>query len=184
MTSLLYVTTNQIKIDKAEHNLNPLKIDVKPYHLDIPELQSYDGAQIAKQKAQYAYQQLQQPLLVNDDSWSIPALNGFPGPNMKQCNHFLRPEDWLRLMHGVDDRRIFLVSYYVFHDGTKLHLFKSKQERVFLENSLGEYPGVPHLSTIAKPESKQSLAQEYSNGNLQPEKDNEKFWQKIAQLVK
>ncbi len=48
--------------------------------LDIPELRSEDIEKISRQKARYAYDILQKPLIVDDTSFSIDALNGFPGP--------------------------------------------------------------------------------------------------------
>ncbi len=48
--------------------------------LEIPELRSDDIEEIAREKARYAYNHLHRPLIVDDTSFSIDALHGFPGP--------------------------------------------------------------------------------------------------------
>ena len=65
-----------------------------------------------------AYNALQSPLVVTDDSWIIPGLNGFPGPYMKQVNDWFTPDDWLHLTSGLADRRVILRQIIVYQDST------------------------------------------------------------------
>ncbi len=55
-------------------------LKVRHVALDIPELRSDDVREIAREKARYAYNHLNEPLIVDDTAFSIDALNGFPGP--------------------------------------------------------------------------------------------------------
>jgi len=53
-------------------------LEVVHVPLEIPELRSDDVVEISRQKATYAYNHLHAPLIVDDTSFSIDALNGFP----------------------------------------------------------------------------------------------------------
>lgn len=108
MNQLLFVTSNELKFIHAQHMLEQFGITLTRQHFDLQELQSESGEEIARHKAEQAYAEFKQPLVVNDDSWSIPGLNGFPGPYMKSINHWLTNEDFLNLTRPLKDRRIIL----------------------------------------------------------------------------
>lgn len=121
--SLIYVTSNQEKIKVARRYLSPLGIQLESAHLDLEEIQSNSGEEIIKKKAAQAFTSLQKPLFVTDHFWNIPALNGFPGAYMKYMNQWLAPQDFLNLMQGHTDRKVFLEEYLYFTDGKNEKLF-------------------------------------------------------------
>lgn len=182
MKKLLYVTSNQDKFIKAKINLEPFGISLTNGSIEMVELQSEDGEQIVHHKAEQAFAHFSCPLLTNDDTWSIPALNGFPSTNMKLCNDFLKAEDWLRLMGGITDRRVFLISYYAFHDGHSIKVVSDRVERQFLTEARGRHVKSPCLEVIGRAGSNFSLAEEISAGRKIDSK-NVKFWQKLAQVL-
>ena len=157
--SVVYVTTNQDKFHKAEVNLAPFGISLEQVKIELDEPQSLDGEKIVTAKVEQAYAQLGKPVLVSDDSWEIPALNGFPATNMKLCNHFLQPEDWLRLMHGVADRRISLIPYIAYYNGTQPKVISYVQEAYFLDQPRGFHATAPHLMVIAWKGQQKSVAE-------------------------
>ena len=134
-----------------------------------------------RDKAEQAYLHFQQPVLVNDDTWSIPALRGFPSTGMKLCNDFLLAEDWLRLMNSITDRRIFLVSHYGFHDGKSVHVLTNTVERVILQEAKGKHVKSPCLEVIGRLNSDRSDAEEITAGKKKVEHLD--FWQELADLV-
>ncbi len=148
----------------------------------MQEIQSANGNAIVRDKAAQAYNHFQQPILVNDDTWSISALRGFPGTGMKLCNDFLVAEDWLRLMRGIEDRRIFLISYYAYHDGKSVKTAVVKRERHFLNEIRGTHPTSPCLQVIATPGSQISIAEEIATGR-EVERDNTDFWRDLAEII-
>ncbi len=83
---------------------------------------------------------------------------------MKQCNHYLKAQDWLRLMDGVEDRTIYLISHYAYHDGQNIHLIKAEDKRHFLHKSQGTNKKSPCLEVIARQNKKLSIAQEITQG--------------------
>ena len=180
---LTFATTNTDKFNKAVSNLKPFNITLTQEKLHLEEMQTHDGLAITKHKAQQAYDLLGKPVLVNDDTWEIPALNGFPATAMKLCNHFLKADDWLRLMAGVNDRSIYLISHYAFHDGQTIHTSTQKYQRYFLDQKQGEHPGAPHLTVVARSGHNTSVAQDISSGNIQ-EPNSQVFWQQLAKTIK
>lgn len=182
MSKILYVTTNEDKFNKAKINLKQYGIELNQKPLEMIEIQTSDGEKIVRNKAEQAYEHFKTPVLVNDDSWSIPALKGFPSTGMKLCNDFLLAEDWLRLMNGINDRRIFLISYYAYHDGASIEVMKTKDERYFLNKAQGNNPKSPCLEVIAKAGSDLSVAKQITAGR-KIEKNNSDFWKKLANLL-
>lgn len=160
MNPILYVTTNIDKFNKAQVNLRQFEVELIHNSLEMTEFQLFDGEEIVRNKAQQAFDSFKKPVLVNDDTWSIPALRGFPSTGMKLCNDFLLAEDWLRLMQGIDDRRVFLLSYYAYHDGNTIRATLGKDEGYFLDRVQGEHPKSPCLQVIAKAGSNISIAEE------------------------
>lgn len=125
MEKVFFATTNSEKIQIAQTVCAEAGVVVEPVALDIDEIQGEDSEEIIRDKARRAYEQLGKPVVVSDDTWDIRALNGFPGAYMKSINYWFKPEDFLRLMEGVEDRRITLHQYLAFTDGNVTKVFKN-----------------------------------------------------------
>jgi XTP/dITP diphosphohydrolase len=149
MKTIFFATSNEDKIRIARTICEPAGIVVEPVALHIPEIQSEDPEVIIGDKVQRAYEQLGKPVVVSDDSWNIPALRGFPGPYMKSINHWFKPEDFLRLMHGVADRRIILHQYLAYTNGTVTKIFTSSAEGKIVDEVRGHHDDFPSKSVIA-----------------------------------
>ena len=182
MTTLKYATTNVDKFTKAVVNLRSFGISLEQVKLELDELQSLDGELITTQKAEQAFRELQEPVLVCDDSWAIPALRGFPGTNMKQCNHYLTSDDWLQLMTGKKDRRIFLTSYFGFCRSSQPQVLSYIEEFYFLPEKKGKHWGAQHLMVIARQGQAKSLAEEITEG-VQVSPDFANFWRDLAEVI-
>lgn len=182
MMTIHYATTNIDKFHKAEHHLGSLGIKLEQTPLELEELQIDDGEEITRHKLHQAYTVLQSPVIVGDDSWSIPALHGFPGTNMKQCNHYLQSEDWLRLMNGVEDRRIFLNAYIGFSNGKKSRVFMYQREAYFLQAPQGSHAKAPHLTVVAWKNEQRSIAECISQGIIN-EQESETVWKELASVI-
>lgn len=87
MKTIYFATGNPDKIKIAETVCEPINIKVQAVDLDIDEIQGEDPEMIVRDKAKKAYEKLGMPVVVSDDTWSIKALNGFPGAYMKSINY-------------------------------------------------------------------------------------------------
>jgi XTP/dITP diphosphohydrolase len=98
-------------------------LEVTHISLDIPEHRSDDVGAIAKGKAQYAYDQLRTPLIVDDTGFSIDALNGFPGPYAAYVLHTLGNTGILKLMEGVKNRNAHFTTAIAYADTSGIRVF-------------------------------------------------------------
>jgi hypothetical protein len=97
---------------------------------------------------------------------------------MKQCNRYLVAEDWLRLMKGVKDRRIFLEPFWGFSDGRETFVETCQEQAFFLEEARGKHEKSPHLEVIAMLGDTESVAERLARNAFQL---NEEF---ISRFVK
>ena len=91
--------------------------------LNIPEHRSDDIAEIAKGKAQFAYNHLQAPLIVDDTGFSIDALKGFPGPYAAYVQLTLGNNGILKLMDGVKNRSAHFTTAIAYADKSGIRVF-------------------------------------------------------------
>lgn len=139
MVRVICATTNVDKFGIGQRVCNTFDIELEQVVIDIDEIQGEDPEVIIRDKAAKAYAALGKPVVVSDDSWSIPALKGFPGPYMKSINHWFTPEDFLRLMRDSKDRQIVLHQYLAYHDGIETAVFSHDIPGTLLEEARGKY---------------------------------------------
>lgn len=75
---LTLVTSNPNKKIEVEEILNGVEIQTKA--LEIPEIQSMDLKEIVLAKVKSAYEMVGSPVLIEDVSFELEVLKGFPGP--------------------------------------------------------------------------------------------------------
>jgi len=98
-------------------------LEVTHIALEIPEHRSDDVGEIARGKAQYAYNQLQTPLIVDDTGFSIDALNGFPGPYAAYVLHTIGNTGIQKLMDGVKNRQAHFTTAIAYADESGICVF-------------------------------------------------------------
>lgn len=134
---IVFITSNDEKIRDAQFALKPFGFEVVKETLEIDEIQHHEPINIALAKAESAYSQLRRPLVINDSSWSIPALNGFPGGYMKDVAAWFTSRDWLLLMKDREDKRIFLHEVVVYIDDNGPQIFETLREGKFVDTPAG-----------------------------------------------
>lgn len=161
---IIFVTGNVAKLRLARKICEEFDISLIQATFDITEIQAEDGEIIARDKADKAYKQAGKPVLVNDDSWTFPGLNGFPGPYMKSMNHWLTAEDFLRLTKPLTDRRVILSQYTVYQDEREQKLFQRDIEGALLSEVRGQYDTSPNMTIISFDGGQTSGAEKLSKG--------------------
>lgn len=73
---LLFVSSNAGKVREVEAILG---FPIAQLDLDLPEIQALDVSEVARQKALTAFEQVGQPVFVEDTGLYLDALNGLPG---------------------------------------------------------------------------------------------------------
>ena len=135
---IIFVTGNQHKLEEAKAVLEDYDIAFEPLEIAIDEIQHHNPLKITEAKVRAAYEKAGKPVVVNDSSWEIPALGGFPGGYMKDIVNWLTAEDFLALMKGKNDKRIILHDVVAYYDGRELKIFTFEQSGVFVSEPHGK----------------------------------------------
>jgi len=178
MRHITFVTSNDIKYDQGERMAEVLGFSMDRAVVDFVEIQA-DGETIARNKAQQAFDALRKPVVVLDDTWDIPGLNGFPGAYMKDVNGWFRSEDWLRLTDTLTDRRIRLIQHGVYQDEHMQHYIVATIEGRLLHEIRGESPNTPHLA-ITTFNGSRSGAEILTEGGVIIDETMRNVWSELA----
>lgn len=111
-TTIFYATGNSGKFEYAKKQLSKLLPDIELRQLDIelPEQQTHDLEQIAREKAQAAWETSRYPTLCDDASIYFHAYPHFPGLMTKFIYHSLQSEGIMKLLdeNNKATRKLFL----------------------------------------------------------------------------
>jgi inosine/xanthosine triphosphate pyrophosphatase family protein len=164
MSKLLCATSNAEKFGIGQQLLKKYGIDLEQVKLEIDEIQSEDVERIIRDKAQKAYALLQKPVIVSDDSWTIPGLNGFPGPYMKSMNHWFTPNDFIHLTEALTDRTIYLNQLVAYQDENETVIFRKDIPGTLLKDPRGSFgPAIMRVVSLNGDDSL-SIAETYDQG--------------------
>ena len=119
---LVVVTSNPHKAHEVAEFFGSA-VDVSHVALECPELRLDDVGEIARGKARYAYGEIGIPLIVDDTSFEIDALNGFPGPFAAYVLDAIGNAGILKLMEGVQDRSACFTTAIAFADEEGIQVF-------------------------------------------------------------
>ena len=148
MKSLIYATGNDLKFQLAATAAKDFRVEVIQKPLDIDEIQGEDTEKIARDKTAKAFAQLNQPVITSDDSWSVTALRGFPGPYMKSLNAWLTTDDFLRLFSTLENREIILTQIIVYQDKQGQQVFRRQTKGELMHEARGHLPSGPNQEII------------------------------------
>lgn len=131
ISEIIFATGNKGKVATLERHLkgHGLTIRVVQKPLELIEPQATTAAEVARVKAEQAYAQTQKPVLVDDSSFHIYALGGFPGPYIKYMLETVGAAGIVQFMEGKADRRAYATSTLAFMDENgELHEFSAREE--------------------------------------------------------
>lgn len=180
MPSILFSTGNPQKYSKAVSICSEYAINVIRGTQDIDEVQSEDTEYVARRKAEAAFAHYKQPVVISDDAWEIPGLNGFPGTYAKSINEWLTADDLIRLTHRLQDRRIFFIQTLVYYDGDAQQVFSRKTEGVLLPEPRGKV-GVAIQKTVSLEPDRTTSVAEMMEGKTHYTRENTlRVWHDFA----
>lgn len=132
MQTITFITTNQGKVTTLR-NLLPEGYEVTNVKLELPEIQAKSASEVSALKAKAAYEMVKKPLIVQDSSFHINTLNGFPGVYIKYVLETLDLEGILRLLETASDRSYYFegaLTYIEGPDTIKTFVSRSKPGQV------------------------------------------------------
>lgn len=173
-----FATGNARKIAEARKCLAPLGVGVIAVAIEIDEIQHHDPAAITKAKARAAYEVTHEPVVVQDTSWSIPALGGFPGGYMKDVAAWWTPRDWVRIMAG-QNQQIICLEHIAFCDGDQIKHFESRYEGQFVPAPRGrDGNSIDKMVTLYA--NGKTMAEMHDDGDVASASDGLEHWQQFA----
>ena len=143
MTSQLhpiyFITSNQRKFTSLQKLLHPIGINLQQLDHDFDEGRGLDIQTIAKSKLSQAKKAFpNKRLIVDDRSFFIPALKGFPGPFVKLLLDSFSYPGIIKLMQGETDRRALFSFAVGYFDGEKDHIFVADEEGFIIDEPRGD----------------------------------------------
>lgn len=114
MRKILFATGNKNKLREAREILG---IQVESISLDVDEVQTLDPIECIEKKAEAAFKQAEEPVLVEDTSLSLNAWQGLPGVFIDYFMKTMGNAGLLRLMAGEKNRAAKAQTSLCLFDG-------------------------------------------------------------------
>lgn len=172
---LLFVTGNAEKFANAQAICKKYGFIVEQIVADIDEIQGEDSEKIAKDKARRAYELVGKPVIISDDSWSIAALNGFPGAYMKSVSHWFSPQNFIDLLQGSADRSVTLHQYLVYQDEHETVVFQHDHLGKVVTDVRGDSKTAWHNVVAMEADNGKTLGEVIAEGGIGNPERNEKL---------
>ncbi len=128
---LVVVTSNHHKAEEIAAFFGK-EIEIEHLSMEIPEFRDDDVGEIARRKAEYAFDVVHQPLIVDDTAFSVAALHGFPGPYAAYVLSTIGNEGILKLLEDVADRKAYFETAIAFATGKGVRVFRGKIDGVIV----------------------------------------------------
>lgn len=177
--NIIFASGNTEKFYIAQSACRPYDITLVQQPSGVDEIQAEDPETVIRDKVKRVFEELNQPVIVSDDSWAIPALQGFPGPYMKSINQWLSMQDWLNLMKPYEDRSVILIQLLAYYDGTAVSVFQSELNGTFLREPHGNY-GSPFQKVVTMSgDHGLSIAEVYDKGPQHDKREVTGCWNKF-----
>lgn len=119
--SIYLVTGNKGKLSEFRRILSAPIESVK---LELAEIQAVDVAEVAKAKAQAAYDQLKAPVLVDDTALVIDAWGKLPGALIAWFLDEVGNEGVLKMLAGWEDRSAHVTTAIGYCDQDGVRVFE------------------------------------------------------------
>ena len=117
---LLFVTSNA---GKAREVAAILGTSVERLDLDLPEIQALDVTEVARHKAQAAFERVGRPVIVEDTGLSLDALGGLPGALVRWFLGTIGPAGICALIPADADRGAVARTAVAYGDGGEVEVF-------------------------------------------------------------
>lgn len=126
MKRVTFATSNKHKFREAESVLKAYSVKIVHANVSFPEIRADECSTVARSTATTAFEQLREPVIVEDSGLFVEASNGFPGTYSAWAYKKIGLDGLLKLMENEKNRKAEFVSAIAFTDGTKIETFEGK----------------------------------------------------------
>jgi XTP/dITP diphosphohydrolase len=181
---IIFATGNTRKITEARRAFEGSAIQLTPISVEIDEIQHRNPSDITIAKARAAYEAIQLPVVVQDTSWSIPALGGFPGGYMKDVAEWWQAQDWMSIMAPYEDRRIICHEHVAYYDGQLAHHFEASYEGYFVDKPRGNATVNNSLEQSITLNGTETFAEMHDRGDVASAAEDCLHWRLFVEWLK
>lgn len=133
MKSVIFVTGNRKKADNFSKYMGA---SIGHHSADLDEIQTLDVKKLVEHKVKQAYEQLRQPVLVEDVTFTFDVTDGLPGPFIK---FYINAQDGLeimcRMLDSFENRDAIASCTYGYFNGSAIKFFTGS-----LRGSVARHP--------------------------------------------
>jgi inosine/xanthosine triphosphate pyrophosphatase family protein len=180
MKKLYFSTGNENKFKTARVICKNNGINLEQKDLPIDEIQGEDGLEIIKDKAAKAFALLGEPVVVSDDYWEFLGLNGFPGPYMKSINHWLAPEDMLRLTLPLKNKDVILTQRLAYQDKNTYKVFELQNKGKLIDEIRGISSTANQKLVTLEGDNGLTISEIYDSGIDRSDRKPTRIWKQFA----
>ncbi len=131
MKKLNFATSNSWKFNQAYDYFKTRGIIIKQAKLELPESRDENPVNISKEKAEFAYKTLNEPVFVLDGAFFIKAYNDFPKTFVKLADNYLGAKGILKLLEGENNRNWEFPNTITYKDSSVEKTFSNGPKGVF-----------------------------------------------------
>jgi len=153
------VTKNPEKIRTAKHGLSGFNIEAQPFTGEFSEIQAASSIEIARGVVTELALKLRQPVMREDHSFCVPALNNFPGPFTRYIEKQLSCLQLLTLLENETDKSAYFELALAYAD--EMGNLIEKVTRVPVELAYNEKHKPHEWQTIMKMQGDNRFFSEY-----------------------
>lgn len=123
---IVLATSNEKKFEMIKEVFGD-ELNLRQQGADIYEVQSLDRDTVVREKAKSAYEEIGEPVIVDDFSFYFEGLGRFPGPLIK---HVLKEThlEGLEALHGASEKECRMVCSVAYYDGDEVIVAEGQLE--------------------------------------------------------
>jgi non-canonical purine NTP pyrophosphatase (RdgB/HAM1 family) len=181
MKELIFSTGNESKFAHGFSVCSKAGIQLIQKTAEIPEIQDEDPEKVALDKAAKAFEHFQKPVVITDDSWSFAGLRGFPGVYMHSMNEWFTPDDFIRLVKPLENKKVTLTQYLIYADNSQQKVFKKDSTGKLLTQIQGHSIHPSHTIISMDGDDGLSIAEVFEKSDKNTVRAAELIWHDFAE---
>lgn len=182
---LKFITTNKGKAEWAQKQLAKFGIETEQVSMDLFETRDFEVEKVARSKALYAQEHIQELFIVEDSGFCVQALNNFPGTQVKLLLGTFGIKGLLKLMSGIKNRSCLFQSCLVYSDKDKnIKSFIFEEKGTLSKAAKGtNLHNWSALLTVWTPEGSKKTAAEFNDSELEDYQKNPDNFIKLGEWL-
>lgn len=135
LEKIKFATGNEGKLKEARAILG---FEVEQVDVDLIEIQAVDVEEVTKHKAKEGFDQVGEPVMVEDTALEFEGLNGLPGALIKWFMKSVDNEGLTEMLTEGKSRKATAVTCIGYHDGSETIIVRGEIQGTISDKPRGE----------------------------------------------